>query len=169
VTRLALLAALLVASCAAVPPALIPLDGLPAAFEMGGRISVAQSGRGEILRLRWSHGPQADTWVLATPVGTEVARIERRPEGLVAYRPGAAPVSATSFADFTQDLLGASLDERLLVAWLHGRPLPGPGGWVVSIDEAQRIGDRDLARRITASQGEVVVKLVVDEYRPGPH
>ena len=168
-TRLALLAALLVASCAAVPPAAIPLDGLPSAFEMGGRLSVAHSGRGEILRLRWSHGPWADTWVLATPVGTEVARIERRPEGLVAYRPGAAPVSATSFADLTENLLGAALDERLLVAWLHGRPLPGPGGWEVSIDEAQRIGDRDLARRITASQGDVVVKLVVDEYRPGPY
>jgi hypothetical protein len=87
----------------------------------------------------------------------------------VALRPGAAPVSAASFADLTQDVLGAPLDERLLVAWLHGRPVPGPDGWEVAIDEAQRIGDRDLARRITASRGNVVVKLVVDEYRPGPY
>ncbi|MCW5592663.1 MAG: hypothetical protein KIS74_11245 [Burkholderiales bacterium] len=167
-SRLALLAAMLVAACAAVPPAPVSLEGLPATFEMGGRLSVAQSGRGEILRIRWSHGPEADTWVLATPVGTEVARIERRPWGLAALRPGAEPITAASFSDLTQDLLGAALDERSLVAWLHGRPVGGPGGWEVSIDESQRLGDRDLARRITASQGDVVVKLVVDEYRPGP-
>lgn len=165
-TRLALLAALLVAACAAVPPAAIPLEGLPDAFEMGGRLSVAQGGQGEILRIRWRHAPGTDTWVLSTPVGTEVARIERGAEGLVAHRPGAGPVSASSFAELTENLLGAALDERLLVAWLHGRPAAGPGGWAVSIDEGQRIGDRDLARRITASQGDVVVKLVVDEYRP---
>lgn len=167
-TRLALLAALLVAACASVPPAPIPLDGLPAAFEMGGRLSVAQSGHGEILRLRWSHAPGSDTWVLATPVGTEVVRIERGADGVVASRPGAPPMAAASFADLTENLLGAALDERLLVAWLHGRPLPGPGGWAVTIDESQRLGGQALARRVTATQGEVVVKLVVDDYRPRP-
>ncbi len=166
-TRSSLLAALLVAACAAVPPA-IPLEGLPAAFEMRGRLSVAQAGHGEILRIRWSRGPWADTWVLASPIGTEVARIERRPDGLVVLRPDAPPMAAASFAELTENLLGAALDDRLLVAWLHARPAPGPEGWAVSIDEGQRIGDRDLARRVTASRGEVVLKLVVDEYRPGP-
>lgn len=161
-------AVLLVTACASVPPAPIPLDGLPAAFEMGGRLSVARSGQGEILRIRWRHAPSADAWVLATPVGTEVARIDRTAEGLTILRPGSAPATAASFAELTGQLLGAALDERLLVAWLHGRPLAGPEGWAVSIDESQMIGDRRLARRITASRDDTVVKLVVDDYRPGP-
>ena len=160
-----LAAALLLAACASAPPAPVPLDGLPEAFEMAGRLSVAVSGRGEILRIRWRHSPRDDAWVLATPVGTEVARIERSGEGLTILRPGEAPATAASFADLTRDLLGAALDERALVAWLHGRPVAGPGGWSVAIDEAQRVGETDLARRITASRDATVVKLVVDDYR----
>lgn len=167
-TRLSLAAALLVAACATVPPEPVPLDGLPAAFEMAGRLSVAQGGRGEILRLRWTHAPEADGWVLATPVGTEVARIERTAAGLTVLRPGEEPVSAASFSDLTESLLGAALDERLLVAWLHGRPLAGPAGWAVTIDESRTVGDQPLARRITATRGDTVVKLVVDNYRALP-
>lgn len=163
-----LAAALLVAACAAVPPAPIPLDGLPEAFAMGGRMSVAQGGQGEILRLRWTHAPAGDLWVLATPVGTEVARIERDAAGLTVHRPGQAPVTAASFAELSQNLLGAALDERLLVAWLHGRPLGGPEGWSVTIDGAQRLGSTEVARRITATRDDIVVKLVVDDYRPQP-
>lgn len=164
--RPALLAtALLAAACTVLPPAPVPLDGLPEAFEMAGRLSVAQSGRGEILRLRWRHRADEDDWVLATPVGTEVARIERRGAGLVLHRPGESPVQAASLADLTESLLGAALDERLLVAWLHGRPVAGLGEWVVTIDESQRFGAMEVARRVTALRGEVTVKLVVDDYR----
>jgi len=35
----------------------------------------------------------------------------------------------------------------------------------ITIDETRRAGDVDLARRITASRGDIVVKLVVDEYK----
>jgi outer membrane biogenesis lipoprotein LolB len=163
-----LAAALLVAACATLPPEPVPLAGLPPAFEMGGRLSVAQGGRGEILKLRWRHAPEADGWVLASPVGTEVARIERTAAGITVLRPGEAPVSAASFAELTGSLLGAPLDERLLVAWLHARPLAGPEGWEVTIDESQAIGDTPLARRVTATRGGTVVKLVVDNYRAMP-
>jgi outer membrane biogenesis lipoprotein LolB len=98
-------------------------------------------------------------------VGTEVARIERGAAGLTVLRPGQEPLAAASFAELTDYLLGAALDERLLVAWLHGRPLSGPEGWAVTIDEFQRIADVPLARRLTASRGETMVKLVVDDYR----
>jgi len=93
---------------------------------MGGRLSVAQSGQGEILRIRWSHRPSEAPGCSPPPVGTEVARIERADGGLTVLRPGAVPVSASSFAELTEYLLGAPLDERLLIAWLHGRPSRGP-------------------------------------------
>ncbi len=162
-----LAAVLLVAACASVPAPPIPLEGLPAAFEMGGRLSVAQSGQGEIMRIRWSHGPGRDSWVIATPVGTEVARIERAASGgVVVHRPGEVTMEAASFSDLAENMLGAPLDERLLVAWLHGRPVSGPEGWTVTVDGVQRLGDMEVARRVTASRGGTVVKLVVDDYRP---
>ena len=77
-------------------------------------------------------------------------------------------MSATSFADLTENLLGAALDERLLIAWLHGRALAGPEGWAVTIDESQRFGDTEVARRVTASRGDTVLKLVIDDYRAKP-
>lgn len=160
-----LAAALLVAACASVPAPPISLDGLPTAFEMGGRLSVAQSGRGEIMRIRWSHAPGSDSWVIATPVGTEVARIEGTAGTIVLRRPGEVPMEASSFADLTENLLGAALDERLLVAWLHARPVAGAAGWAVAVDATQRIGETEVARRVTATRGETVVKIVVDEYR----
>ena len=161
-------AALLVAACATVPAPVIPLDGLPAAFAMSGRIAIRHGAEGEIARLRWERASQSDVWVLASPVGTELARIERGPEGLVVHRSGAAPLAAASFSELTENLLGAALDERLLVAWLHRRPVAGPDGWEVTIDESQRLGGHEVARRITASRGETVVKLVVDDYEVRP-
>lgn len=158
-------AALLVAACAVAPPAPIPLEGLPEAFEMGGRMSVAHAGQGEIFRIRWTHAPGAGVWTLATPVGTEVARIERSAGGLVVHRPGAAPVHSASFAELTEHLFGAALDERLLVAWLHGRALAGPGNWAVTIDQSQRLEGLEVARRVTAAREDTVLKLVVDDYR----
>ena len=165
---LSLGAALLAAACATVPVPPVSLEGLPAAFEMSGRIAVRHGTQGEIARLRWERAAASDVWVLASPVGTELARIERGAEGLVIHRPGAAPLAAASFSELTEHLLGAALDERLLVAWLHRRPATGPEGWEVSIDESQRLGGHEVARRITASRGDTVVKLVVDDYRAGP-
>jgi len=53
-----------------------------------------------------------------------------------------------------------------MAGWLHGNtPASAPGEWKVSIDETQRAGRVDLARRLTAVRGDVVVKLVIDEYR----
>jgi len=36
----------------------------------------------------------------------------------------------------------------------------------VTIDETQKAGDVELARRLSAVRGETSVRLVVDEYQP---
>jgi hypothetical protein len=41
-----------------------------------------------------------------------------------------------------------------------------PTEWKVSVDERQQAGAIQLARRVTATRGDIVVKLFVDEYRP---
>ena len=168
----AILAALavLLAACAAPQPQFLPqLHAAPSAFEMSGRLAVRQGERSDIAKLRWVRRGSSDVWVIASPFGNEVARIESGPQGAVLTQAGAAPESAASFPSLTEKVLGISLDPALLAGWLHGQsPAGAPGDWKVSIDETRRAGDVDLARRITASRGDVVVKLVVDEYKVLP-
>jgi outer membrane lipoprotein LolB len=166
-SRLAAMA--LLASCASAPPPqpLPQLTTAPAAFEMSGRISVRQGDRSDIAKLRWTHKPGADEWVIASPLGNEVARIEATPGRATLRQAGASGIErAPDFEALTERLLGVPLDPRAMAAWLHGAsPAGAPSDWKVTIDETQRAGSVDLAKRITASRGDTTVRLVVDEYR----
>jgi outer membrane lipoprotein LolB len=165
----ALLLAAALTGCAVAPPtrALPALEGVPAAFEMSGRISVRVAERSDIARLRWTRGPSGDLWVIASPLGNEVARIEADAVG--ARVTGALEESAPSFAALTTKLLGVALEPAELAAWLHGRVPPAAAdGWKVTLDETQKAGIVDLARRLTAIRGDTVVRLVVDDYRASP-
>ena len=159
---LALLASLWLGACASLAPPPIPLDGIPLAFQMAGRLSIARGGGGEILRLSWDRRPTADTWTLLSPVGSEFARIERDKRGVQVLRPGETTISAPSLSDITSALLGVAIDESLLLAWLHGRPAAGPGGWEVAIEPAA--DGSGVARRVTAASGETTLRLIIDRY-----
>jgi outer membrane lipoprotein LolB len=159
-------AAMLLAACAATPPHPLPsLAGVPQAFEMSGRLALREGNRSDIARLRWTHSPAADLWVIASPLGNEVARIESGPRGATLTQAGGNPEEAASFAELTQRVLGIALDPALLARWLHGAPPDAQSDWTVAIEETQRAGAVDLARRMSAKRGEVTVRLVVDEYR----
>ncbi len=158
--------ALWLAGCAALPPpsAAPQLAAIPAAFEMSGRISIRLADRSDIARLRWTRRATGDLWIIASPLGNEVARLESSPAG--ATLAGAASESADSFAMLTERLLGVSLEPDQLAAWLHGTiPPEAPGGWQVTLDETTPAGSMNLARRLTATRGATVVRLVVDDYR----
>jgi outer membrane lipoprotein LolB len=160
------MAAILVASCATVPPAPLPdLQGAPRAFEVSGRISIRTPERSDIAKLRWTRQGASDTWVIASPLGNEVARLESGPQGTHLERAGQPSMSATNFQELTENVLGVPLDPDRIAAWLHGKVAnDAAGGWKVSVDETQRAGAVELARRITATRGDVVVRLVIDEY-----
>ena len=159
--------ALLLGACALTPESttLPALSAVPAAFEMAGRIAVRNGQQNEIAKLRWTHGPSSDRWVLSSPIGNEVARISSDAGGALLEQAGAAPQRAASFASLTRQLLGVALEPGELAAWLHGATPRAEAGWTVTLDERQAAGDVQVARRITASRGEVSVRLVVDEYR----
>lgn len=162
------LAASLVAACATAPELqpFPPLSSVPADFAMTGRLAVRQGDHSDIATLRWTRRARADTWIIASALGNEVARIESGPRGATLAQAGAAPEFAASFEELTQRVLGVPLDPDLIAGWLHASaPAQVPGDWQVTIDETQRAGAIDLARRITARRGDVVVKLVVDSYR----
>ena len=134
---------------------------------MSGRLSIRQSDRSDIARLRWTRRPGSDQWVFASPIGNEVARIESGSGGARLTRAGAGSEEAASFEALTERVLGIALDPAQLSAWLHGESRSGglPAEWKVTVDETQPAGAITLARRVTATRGDVVLKLVVDEYR----
>jgi len=139
---------------------------VPSSFEMSGRIAVRQGDRSDIAKLRWTHAGTRDTWVISSPLGNEVARIESADRGVTLQRAGASPESAADFPALTERLLGVPLEPRQLANWLHGTMGSiTTGGWVVDVKEVQRAGAIDIARLIVASRGETSVRLVVDEYR----
>lgn len=123
--------------------------------------------RSDIAKLRWTrrHGGY-DEWVISSPVGNEVARIDSGPGGATLMVAGADSALTTSFAAVTEKFLGVALDPDVLAGWIHGHPTDdAPGDWKVTIDEKQRAGALDIARRITASRGDAQVRIVIDEYR----
>ena len=148
------------------PQPLPRLSSVPAAFEASGRLAVRQGDRSDIAKLRWTRHRDSDLWVISSPLGNEVARLESGARGATLTRAGAPSEAADSFQGLTEKLLGVRLDPDAIARWLHGdTPAAAPGDWKVTIDETQRAGSVDLAKRITAIRGNVVVRLVVDEYR----
>ena len=158
---------LLLGACALAPiPQPLPdLAGVPDAFEVSGRLALRMGDRSEIAKLRWTHRPGADLWVIASPLGNEVARIESGPSGATLTQAGGAGAQADTFADLTERVLGVALDPAALARWLHGGDPGAASGWSVKVEETQKAGSIDIARRMSAQRGDVVVRLVVDEYR----
>jgi outer membrane lipoprotein LolB len=158
--------ALLLGACATAPPQPLPdLSGVPASFEVTGRLALRQGQRSDIAKLRWTHRRASDLWVISSPLGNEVARIESGPSGATLTQAGGGGVQADSFAELTDRALGIELDPAMLARWLHGGAPSEATGWKVTVEETQKAGAVDIARRMSATRGEVVVRLVVDEYR----
>jgi outer membrane lipoprotein LolB len=162
----ALALALLLGACATAPPKPLPqLSAVPASFEMSGRLALRQGDRSEIAKLRWTHSATTDTWVIASPLGNEVARIESQPGGATLRQADGGGLQADSFAELTERVLGVAIEPAQLAAWLHGAQPASDQGWKVTLDEKQPAGAIEIARRLSAVRGEVTVRLVVDEYR----
>jgi outer membrane biogenesis lipoprotein LolB len=159
---------LALAACATAPTQPLPqLTKAPQAFEVAGRIAVRDGQRSDIAKLRWTRTRGGhDEWVLSSPLGNEVARIDSVPGGATIVAAGSDSAWTTSFGAVTEKYLGVALDPDVLAGWIHGASTTGaPEGWKVTLEETQRAGSVDIAKRITASRGDVVVKFVVDEYR----
>ena len=162
----ALALALLLGACATAPQRPLPqLSAVPSAFEMAGRLALRQGDRSEIAKLRWTHRATTDTWVIASPLGNEVARIESSPGGASLVQADGGRAEAASFAELTERVLGVAIEPSELAAWLHGSPPSADQGWKVTLDEKQPAGAIEIARRVSATRGDVVVRLVVDDYR----
>ena len=159
----AILAAALCGCAAHAPPPAMPGPAAADAtsFDLSGRLSVRQGDKLDIAKLRWMHRARTDLWVISSPLGNELARIESEGGMVVLKRGGEAPVTSPSFAALSESMLGVALDPEDLARWLLGAMPPSTAGWQVDVEERAADG---TVRRLTAIHSDTVVKLVVDSY-----
>lgn len=180
---LAALAAIALASCAVVPPSTTAFPPLPdAAFELAGRLSARRATDGVAANFRWRHVPRSDEFLLASPMGSTLARLEGS-RGRV--RLELADGNATEAYDWealTAQVLGAPLPVRGLAWWVRASPHPD-SAYAAEPDAAARLAVlrqdgweivysyRDAERepmRLVLAFPDVEVRLVIDERRPLP-
>ena len=125
-------------------------------------------------QVSWTRLPGEERLGLFTPLGSQVAEIVSDRSGVVLRR-GEETVTARSMGELTADLLGVPLDLDVTAAWSQGvglvdgemRVMQMAGGepWQVTAERFQQRDGFRYAARVTATRGDTVVKLVVDEWR----
>lgn len=127
----ALLAALLtgLTGCSllpsAVPPGMppgAPLKAPDAGFALDGRISVVYGNQNLSGKIQWSHAPVADEINLASPLGTQVARLQRDADGVTLTDSERNVHRAADAETLTRQRLGWRLPLAGLTDWVRARP-----------------------------------------------
>jgi outer membrane lipoprotein LolB len=173
----------LLASCAQVAPRDTDDKGIVASayvpqFELAGRLSVRDGQRGEFGTLRWKRMAASEQITLVSPLGQVVAELTQQqghPAKLVANN---QTRMAATLSDLTQQALGTAVPVHELARWVQGlsgvdeaggRRPPATqfqhAGWQVEAENHRVIDGSAIPARITAIKGDVVVKLVVDEWK----
>lgn len=181
--RLAMLLALIgvLAGCASLPNT--KDAGVSTAVEAGqapffvlkGRISVRVGQRLETGSIVWTRTGQEERLEIFTPLGSQIAEILKTASSGVVMRKGNESISAGSIGELTAELLGVALDLDLIAAWTQGIGLTDgqtqsvslPGGeiWQVTAERFQPSGNHRFASRLSATQADTVVRLVIDEWQ----
>jgi len=170
----ALAAAVLLAACASVPPALAPAGGETLAGRLAVRVDPSgdSEARSVTAGFELRGAPAAGQLDLSTPLGTLMARARWAPGEVVLVTPqGETPYP--SLDALTRDVLGESVPVAALFDWLHGRPWPGapyesatppaaPGfrqlGWNVDL---ARLADATIAA-VREQAPTVTVRVKID-------
>lgn len=146
-------------------------------FLLSGRISVRVNDKIDSGQIRWHRSPQEERIGLYTPLGSQVAElVSDKDTRMVTLRQGSETVTAASVAELTQSLLGAPLDLDRMAAWVQGiglreneitdATLANGDSWRVTAERYQSSGNYRFASRVIATKGEIVVRLVIDEWVP---
>jgi outer membrane biogenesis lipoprotein LolB len=176
---------LLVAGCAtAPPPEAPPATGVYLeAFTLSARMSIRVADRADNVRIEWRHTPTEDVMRFFTPFGSQLAEVSATPERSVLRRGDAAEYAA-SFAVLTRNQLGVALDAREFARWVQGFDLDAsrlpatpvqapssgevPRAWRIVAENFQVVPNQPgarYARRLVATDNDVVLRIVIDEFR----
>lgn len=176
------LAAVVLASCASLPPAerraIAPLPD--ASFALAGRLSARHGNDAVAASFRWQHAQASDELVLATPMGAALAQLSGSREGVRLTLAEGRSEAAADWEALTTRVLGVPLPVAGLAWWIRASPHPAStfsaetdaagrldvlrqAGWQVVF--AYRDAER-RPQRLVLSYPDVEVRIVVDEWLP---
>ena len=146
-------------------------------FSLTGRISVRVNDKLDSGQIRWQRGADEESIGLYSPLGSQMAElVSDKRTRVVTLRQGKDTVTASSVAELTQTMLGVPLDLERLAGWVQGfvlreneaseATLANGDIWRVTVERYQSSGMHRFASRVTAIKGDVVVRLVIDEWTP---
>ena len=149
-------------------------------FSLNGRISVRVGDKLDSGQIQWRRTLDGERIGLYSPLGSQVAEllVDKR-ANIVTLRQGTETSTAASISELTQSMLGAPIDLDLLNAWVQGVglienqatdvTLANGDKWRVTAERfnvAGAGGNYRFASRVTATRGDVMVRLVIDEWTP---
>ena len=149
-------------------------------FSLSGRISVRVGDKLDSGQIQWIRARDEERIGLYAPLGSQVAELVLdKARSIVTLRQGTETSTAASISELTQSMLGAPLDLDLLNAWVQGVglienqatevTLANGEKWRVTAERFNAAGvggNYRFASRVSAIRGDVVVRLVIDEWTP---
>ena len=149
-------------------------------FSLIGRISVRVGDKLDSGKIQWRRALDEERIGLYSPLGSQVAELVLdKAKSIVTLRQGAETTTAGSVGELTQSMLGTPLDLDLLNAWVQGVGLVENQATDVNLANGEKWrvtaerfnvaglgGNYRFASRVTATRGDVVVRLVIDEWTP---
>lgn len=184
---LALAAAAVLCGCATRPPA--PVAGLdPLTLERwsaSGRLALAAGGEGGSGAFTWEQQAATTRLDLRGPLGAGAVQVVATPDTLSMADAAGRAVDAEAARAELRARLGADLPWDSLRYWMLGVPAPGTpaqvtegaaaplriieqAGWRVGYEAFTPVGGWSLPRRMTATSGDVRVRVLVDRWTVPP-
>lgn len=174
---LACLWLLALAGCAVNPPLPAPAAG----FALEGRVAVRYGDESLSGRITWSHQAARDDIALASPLGNQLARIERDSSGVRLTDSRQQVFVAADAESLTEQQLGWRLPLTGLSGWVRGEAGAAPGaqrdqqgrlaqlteaGWRIdfSYDDAAARLPRRLVLVFEGGTRPLEIRLVVDQW-----
>lgn len=156
----------------------LPAAEVPDRFQVDGRLSVREAGKGQYVQFDWQREGRRDTVDLVSPLGQVLARLEIDDQQALLVESNGQRHEAESADLLASQLLGQSLPLAGLRYWLVGQAAPGAFDWVSpdhvllrqdgwQIEFEYHDGTR-LPRRINLSRQDLSVRVVLSGWQTLP-
>ncbi len=186
-TLAALLLALLLAGCAAVPTATSQNSRAAADLDnwaFNGRVSLTRGDTGWHAALAWrEHSGEYELHV-AGPLGQGAFELSGNAEGVMLVDADGRTFTARDSDTLLRHATGWGLPVSGMHYWVRGVAVPGvesrveldtsglvsrldQSGWVISYDRYQSVAGLVLPGRLRMERDDIGVRLVIDEWLPG--
>lgn len=154
-------------------------------WSVNGRLAVTTEQEGWHVSLYWVQQGPAYSIDLIGPLGQGRVRIQGDAQGVSLRTANGQVQRATDPDDLLAQAVGVRIPLNGLLYWMRGLPDPGQrsvlaldeqgrlsrleqGGWRIDYLDYMPVAPLELPRRIRATQGEIKVQVVVNEWSLAP-